>query len=195
MRDEAIKISPNFTFVQFANLTVEHASCYGNTVCQAVIDVWVKVGVLAADTPRPPLPPDNDSPVPPDDKTPPAPNDNKTPPRAAPPVSCRRRGTEEIGARIHIHCSICLGGDYNLCRNCYIDSPACLNPSHTLQTRKYVPPSPGSSTWTLEVGKFCDHCDDLIAAGGYSFTSCPLGLRESCANCIRRWTGCPHARE
>jgi hypothetical protein len=191
------KISPNCTFVQFANLTVEHAASYGNRVCQAMIDAWVKVGVLAAGTPQPPLPPDTDAPVPPapDDKTPPAPTDNRTPPHAAPPVFCRRCRTEDIGARIHILCSVCLGGDYNLCRNCYIDSPTCLNPSHTLQTRKYAPPSPGSSTWTLKVGKFCDYCDELIAAGGYSCTSCPLGFGESCANCVRRRTGCPHSRE
>ena len=45
--------------------------------------------------------------------------------------------SKKIGERVHKHCSYCLGGAYNLCRNCYIGSQ-CFDSQHTPRTQRYV---------------------------------------------------------
>ena len=179
-------ISPNCTFAQFAHLTVEHARPYSDRTRKAVEDAWSRVGVLGTNVPPSQAPPSTPNP-----QTPVPPNTSHT---SLPAISCKKCGVRNIGARIHALCLVCSGGSYSLCRKCYIVSPHCLDRSHTLRTQKYSSSGMDSSIWTLQTGKFCDYCNSLISDGAYSCNSCSLGNKESCANCVRRRTGCPHAR-
>ena len=38
----------------------------------------------------------------------------------------------------HYHCSICTGGDYDICFDCYLEGSRCCNPEHHLQKRAWI---------------------------------------------------------
>ena len=150
-----------------------------------------------------------------------------------PSIACERCGKHGIQYEVYKHCKICNNGNYNVCLPCYRAGHSCLHwfgfgyraqinfqrkfppsqgaptpePPHTLASRKYIQPSPGTvqqgrdgadRTSTedpdqrLQEGMFCDMCHSFADDCFWKCRRCNDGEWGFCNRCVNRGHCCTH---
>ena len=149
-----------------------------------------------------------------------------------PSIACGRCERQNIQYEVYKHCDKCNDGNYTVCLRCYRAGHACFHwfgfghraqinfdrkfpianqdapePSHTLLSRNYLQPPPGtlqcntdaSSTTSqsdpaqrLQGGMFCDMCNSFADDCFWKCLRCNDGEWGFCNRCVNRGHCCTH---